>query len=73
MRNLTAERAAINMVFLLSGIAFIAGLIAMAIGTELIVLSLWESSKAWFWLWQGVWLVVNATIVSAMARSVKPS
>lgn len=73
MRNLTAERRIIDTVFLIAGIVFIAGLVAMAIGTEIVVLSLWDSSPAWFWVWQGVWLIVNAIIVSAMARSVKPS
>jgi hypothetical protein len=71
MRNLTAERRIIDTVFLIAGIAFIAGLAAIGIGTEIIILSLWNSDPAWFWIWQGVWIIVQAVIISAMARSVK--
>jgi len=71
MRNLEAERKIIERVFMLAGATLVAGLVALAIGTEMLVLSYYNIDPIMFWIWQGTWAVVVSFIISGLARMVK--
>jgi hypothetical protein len=68
MRNLEAERKIIERAFMLAGATLVAGLISLAIGTELLVLSYYNVDPIMFWIWQGTWAVVISFIISGLAR-----
>lgn len=59
MRNVAEERKVMARLFALSGLAFLAGLFALAVGTQLLVISFWPDQIK-FWCWQGVWLIVHS-------------
>jgi hypothetical protein len=67
MRNTQLEEKYINRVFLISGAGLVLGLIALAIGTELLILSFWSESLIKFWIWQGVWAIVCSIVISNLA------
>lgn len=71
MRNLAAEENFLQRIFMIAGLAFVLGLIGIAIGTELLILDLWITSPSEFWIWQGVWAMVVGLIISGLATTVK--
>ena len=71
MRNLEAEQKLLQKIYMLAGLVFLLGIGALAIGTEMLVLNYWESDKTSFWIWQGVWAVAQAVVISTIATTVK--
>jgi len=70
MRNLGAEKKFANFLFMFGGALFLFGLIVLGIGTEMLVLRLFSTDSALFWIWQGVWAVVTAIIISMVAKTI---
>ena len=68
MRNLEAEERSTQRLFAFTGLMFLFGLIALAIGTEMIVLEYWASDTTSFWIWQGVWFIVVAFVLGMLAQ-----
>lgn len=71
MRNVGAEKRLIENVFMIGGGLFILGLIALAIGTEIMVLEFWSVDPVKFWVWQGVWAIAQALVLSSLAQIAK--
>lgn len=71
MRNLEAEQRVLQKIFMMAGLIFLLGLIALAIGAELLVLSFWPDSPSEFWMWQGLWAIVQGIVISSIATTVK--
>lgn len=71
MRNIGAEERLLQKIFMLAGLVFLLGLIALAVGAEIIVLSFWPDQPSQFWIWQGVWAVVQGVIISSIATTIK--
>jgi hypothetical protein len=71
MRNLEAEKRIINRIFMFAGAGFIAGIVALAIGSEMLVLTFYPDEPIKFWCWQGIWAIVHSFIVSGLARIIK--
>lgn len=72
MRNTWQEAKLARRLFQLAGLGFLLGTIALAVGTELIILDLRAESPASFWCWQGVWIMINSIILSKLAAQIKP-
>ena len=68
MRNLEAEARSTKRVFAFTGLMFLFGLIALAIGTEMIVLEYWMVDQTSFWIWQGVWFIVVSFVLGMLAQ-----
>jgi len=71
MRNLGAEQRVADRLFVVGGALFLLGLAALAIGTEMLVLSYFSIDPTMFWIWQGTWAVVTAVVVSMVAKMIK--
>lgn len=71
MRNLGAELRFADRLFMFGGALFLLGLVALAIGTEMLVLSYFSVDPTMFWIWQGAWAVVTAVVISIVARMIK--
>lgn len=71
MRNLAAEHRFVDRVFMFAGGLLLLGVIAFAVGTELLVLSYYAESPIMFWIWQGVWAVITALIISGLGGIIK--
>jgi len=71
MRNLGAEYQFAERLFIVAGAVFLLGLIALAVGTELWVLSYFLVDPVMFWIWQGIWAVITAMVISAVAKTIK--
>jgi hypothetical protein len=71
MRNIGAEQRFADRLFIVGGALFLLGLMALAIGTELLVLSYFSVDPTMFWIWQGTWAVVTAVVVSMVAKMIK--
>jgi uncharacterized membrane protein YvlD (DUF360 family) len=71
MRNLGAEQRFADRLFMIGGALFLLGLMALAIGTEMLVLSYFSVDPTMFWIWQGTWAVVTAVVVSMVAKMIK--
>jgi hypothetical protein len=71
MRNLGAEQRFADRLFMIGGALFLLGLAALAIGTEMLVLSYFSIDPTMFWIWQGTWAVVTAVVVSMVAKMIK--
>jgi uncharacterized membrane protein YvlD (DUF360 family) len=71
MRNLVAEQRFADRLFVVGGALFLLGLMALAIGTEMLVLSYFSIDPTMFWIWQGTWAVVTAVVVSMVAKMIK--
>lgn len=71
MRNLEAEKRLVNRLFVIAGVGFLVGLTALAIGTEMLVLTYWDTDPINFWIWQGVWIIFQAMIISLLATAFK--
>jgi hypothetical protein len=68
MRNIEAEKNFINKVFMIAGALFILGLLALAVGTEILILSFWDE-QAKFWIWQGVWALCQGFILATIGKT----
>jgi hypothetical protein len=66
MRNLQAEEKSTKRLFAFTGLMFLFGLVALAIGTEMMVLEFWNTDPTSFWIWQGVWAIVCAFVLGAI-------
>lgn len=71
MRNLGAEQRFADRLFIVGGALFLLGLAALAIGTEMLVLSYFSVDPTMFWIWQGTWAIATAVVVSMVARMIK--
>lgn len=72
MRNIEAEKELIAKIFTFAGGLFLLGLLALAVGTEILILSFWED-QAKFWIWQGIWGLCQAFVIAFIGRSAFPS
>lgn len=68
MRNTELEEKLLNRVFAFAGAGFIFGFVALAIGTEMWVLTHWTTSPVLFWVYQGLWAIVFSIVISGLAR-----
>jgi hypothetical protein len=68
MRNLQAEEKSTKRLFAVTGLMFLFGLVALAIGTEMMVLEYWSTDPILFWIWQGVWFLVTSFILGAIVN-----
>lgn len=68
MRNLQAEEKSTKRLFAVTGLMFLFGLVALAIGTEMMVLEFWSTDPILFWIWQGVWFLVTSFILGAIVN-----
>lgn len=66
MRNLEAEEKSTKRLFAFTGLMFLFGLVALAIGTEMMVLEFWDTDPTSFWIWQGVWFLSTSFILGAI-------
>lgn len=67
MRNLEAEAKLVQKIFMLAGAIFLLGLVALAVGAEILILSFWDE-PAKFWIWQGVWCIVQGFVLATVGR-----
>lgn len=68
MRNLEAEERSTKRLFAFTGLMFLFGLVALAIGTEMIVLEYWGEDPTSFWIWQGIWFIVVSFVLGMLAQ-----
>lgn len=68
MRNTQAEEKSTKRLFAVTGLMFLFGLVALAIGTEMMVLEFWDSDPTSFWIWQGVWFLVTSFVLGAIVN-----
>lgn len=68
MRNLEAEQKSTKRLFAATGLMFLLGLVALAIGTEMMVLEYWSTDPTSFWIWQGVWFLSTSFILGAIVN-----
>lgn len=68
MRNLQAEQKSTKRLFAVTGLMFLFGIVALAIGTEMMVLEFWETDPTSFWIWQGVWAIVSAFVLGILVN-----
>ena len=73
MRNLKAEQNLARKLSIIAGGVFLLSVVALAVGTELIILDLYTNEPAMFWCWQGVWGIVLSVITSKIAAIFKKS
>jgi hypothetical protein len=73
MRNLKAEQNLARKLSIIAGGVFLLSVVALAVGTELIILDLHTDEPAMFWCWQGVWGIVLSVITSKIAAIFKKS
>jgi F0F1-type ATP synthase membrane subunit c/vacuolar-type H+-ATPase subunit K len=71
MRNIEAEERLLQKIFMVAGLVFLLGLIALAVGAEILVLSYWPDKPSEFWMWQGLWAIVQGIIISSIATTIK--
>jgi hypothetical protein len=63
MRDLQAEEKSTQRLFAFSGLLFLAGLAALAIGTEMMVLEYLSTNPTSYWIWQGIWCIAVALVL----------
>lgn len=71
MRNLEAEQRMVLRLFRIGGAVFLLGLIALAVGTEMLVLSFLPNDPIKFWIWQGVWAICQAFVIANIGYILK--
>ncbi|CAB4241615.1 hypothetical protein UFOVP71_153 [uncultured Caudovirales phage] len=71
MRNLEAEEKLARRLHMLAGGGFLLGLVALAVGTELLILDYYTEDRAMFWCWQGLWVIVLSIVISKIAAVFK--
>jgi hypothetical protein len=67
MRDTSAEQKLFNRLLAVAGGAFLLGLIALAVGAEILIISMWDEPVK-FWCWQGVWLIVQGFVLATVAK-----
>ena len=67
MRNVGAEQKMYERLLAIAGGAFLLGLIALAVGAEMLIISMWDEPVK-FWIWQGVWLIVQGFVLATVVR-----
>jgi len=68
MRDLQAEEKSTRRLFAFSGLMFLLGLVALAIGTEMMVLEYWSTDPTNFWIWQGAWFIAVAFVLGLIVN-----
>jgi hypothetical protein len=68
MRDLQAEEKSTRRLFAFSGLMFLLGLGALAIGTEMMVLEYWSTDPTNFWIWQGIWFIAVAFVLGLIVN-----
>jgi hypothetical protein len=68
MRDLQAEEKSTRRLFAFSGLMFLLGLGALAIGTEMMVLEYWSTDPTKFWIWQGIWFIAVAFVLGLIVN-----
>lgn len=68
MRDLQAEEKTTRSLFAFSGLMFLFGLVALAIGTEMMVLEYWSTDPTNFWIWQGTWFIAVAFVLGLIVN-----
>jgi hypothetical protein len=68
MRNVEAEQKSVKRLFAFTGLMFLFGIVALAIGTEMMVLEYWNSDPTSFWIWQGVWAIGSAFVLGTIVN-----
>lgn len=67
MRNIGAEQKMYERLLAVAGGAFLLGLIALAVGAEMLIISMWDEPVK-FWIWQGVWLIVQGFVLATVVK-----
>ena len=67
MRNVEAEAKIIERLLIVAGALFLFGLVALAVGSEILILSFWDEPVK-FWIWQGVWCLVQGMVLATVVR-----
>lgn len=67
MRNIGAEQKMYERLLALAGGIFLLGLIALAVGAEMLIISMWGEPVK-FWCWQGVWLIVQGFVLATVVN-----
>lgn len=67
MRNTSAEQKLYERLLAIAGGAFLFGLIALAVGAEMLIISMWDEPVK-FWIWQGVWLIVQGFVLATVVK-----
>lgn len=73
MRNTELEKKLLDRAFMMAGAGVVFGLLALGIGTEMLVLSYWDSDPVKFWIYQGLWAIGFSFVLSTLARLAKNS
>jgi hypothetical protein len=68
MRDLQAEEKSTKRLSAFSGLMFLLGLGALAIGTEMMVLEYWSTDTTGFWIWQGTWCIAVAFVLGLIVN-----
>jgi len=71
MRNIAAEEKTLEGIFRIAGLLFLIGLLSFAVGTEIYILSFWNTDIYKFCIWQGVWAIFHSVIISAIGSLIK--
>jgi hypothetical protein len=71
MRDTAAEEKTLNGIFKLAGLLFLIGLLSFAVGTEIYILSFWDTDIYKFCIWQGVWAIFHSVIISSIGSLIK--
>jgi hypothetical protein len=50
------------------GLMVLSGLVSLAVGFELLVLSFWENYPVLFWVFQGIWLIAVALVLGIIVN-----
>lgn len=67
MRNLEAEAKLVQRLFMFAGAIVLLGLIALAVGAEILILSFWDE-PAKFWILQGIWCLVQGFVLATVGQ-----
>jgi hypothetical protein len=68
MRNLQAEEKSVQRLIAAVGLLMLFGIVSLAIGTEMLVLSFWATSPVAFWILQGIWFMCIAFILGIIVN-----
>jgi len=68
MRNLQAEAKSIQRLIAVVGLMVLFGLVSLAVGTEMLVLSFWENYPVLFWIFQGIWFIAIALVLGIIVN-----
>lgn len=68
MRNLQAEEKSVQRLIAAVGLLMLFGIVSLAIGTEMLVLSFWATSPVTFWILQGIWFICVAFVLGIIVN-----